>query len=67
MVLDQALFHTTERITVPEGIHLLLLPPKSPELQPAERLWPSINESLDELEDVIARRCRTLIERTDLI
>ncbi|WP_346294499.1 hypothetical protein [Sphaerothrix gracilis] len=24
---------------VPEGIHLEVLPPYSPELQPAERLW----------------------------
>jgi len=46
---------------VPDGIILLFLPPYSPELQPAERLWSLTNEplvnrafaSLDELEDLI--------------
>lgn len=75
LVIDQARFHTTERIAVPTGIDLLFLPPKSPELQPAERLWPWINEaianrvfkSLDELEQAIAQRCRALLERTEFI
>ena len=75
LVVDQATFHTTARITVPEGIHLLFLPPKSPELQPAERLWPITNEaianqsfeSLDQLEDRLAHRCRVLIDRPEVI
>lgn len=75
LVIDQATFHTTARITVPEGVHLLFLPPKSPELQPAERLWPIANEaianqsfeSLDCLEDQLARRCRVLIDRPDFV
>ena len=75
LVLDQAAFHTTAQITLPEGIHLLFLPPKSPELQPAERLWPVANEaianrsfeSLDELEDQLAHRCRVLASRPDFI
>jgi len=37
-LLDQASFHTSEQLRVPEGIHLEFMPPKSPELQPAERL-----------------------------
>ncbi len=49
----------TEKLQVPEGIHLFPLPPYSPELQPAERLWPLIDEplankafnSIDEVED----------------
>ena len=75
LVLDQATFHTTGQLTVPEGIHLVFLPPKSPELQPAERLWPSTNEaianrtfeSLDELETVVAHRCRVLLNRPEFI
>ena len=31
LALDQASFHTTENLEVPEGIHLLWMPPKSPE------------------------------------
>ena len=53
---------------MPEGIDLLFLPPYSPKLQPAERLWelvdePLVNRSfdtLDELEAILVKRCRTL-------
>lgn len=46
----------------------MFLPPPSPELQPAERLGPLIDElvanrtfaTLDELEAVLGERCRTL-------
>lgn len=44
LVVDQAPFHLSNKVRVPEGIHLLFLPSKSPELQPAERLWPLTNE-----------------------
>jgi hypothetical protein len=68
LVLDQAGWHTSSRLALPEGLHLLFLPSHSPELQPAERLWPLSNEplanrvfaSLDELEQVQADRCRWL-------
>jgi len=75
LVLDQAAFHTSERVKIPEGIHLAFLPPKSPELQPAERLWPLTNEpianrsfaNLDDLESATMRRCQVLLERQDFI
>jgi transposase len=75
LVLDQASFHTTRKLKVPEGLHLLFLPPKSPELQPAERLWPLTNEaianrsfeSLDELETLTAHRCRVLMHQRDFV
>lgn len=68
LVLDRAGWHTSSRLVLPEGLHLLFLPSHSPELQPAERLWPLSNEplvnrvfaSLDELEQVQADRCRWL-------
>jgi transposase len=73
--LDQAGWHTTEKLQVPEGIHLLHLPAYSPELQPAERLWPLTNEplvnqafeSMDEMEEVVYQRCRQLLQQQDLI
>jgi hypothetical protein len=57
------------------GIHLHLLPPYSPELQPAERLWPLTNEALanrhfrdlDELQTVQAQRCLALQARPEMI
>ncbi len=40
LVMDRAGWHTGGEVEVPEGIHLEFLPSGSPELQPAERLWP---------------------------
>jgi transposase len=75
LTIDQAAFHTSGQVRVPEGIHILEMHPKSPELQPAERLWPLANEaianrtfeSLEQLEEVVAYRCRELVKQTDLI
>jgi hypothetical protein len=46
VVLDGAGWHTSAHVNVPAGVHLHFLPPYSPELQPAERLWPLTNEAL---------------------
>lgn len=68
LVLDQAGWHTAGGLVLPDGIDLVLLPPASPELQPAERLWPMVNEpvanhtfaDLAALEDMLVTRCRTV-------
>lgn len=68
LVLDGAGWHTSQQVRIPVGIDLIRLPPASPELQPAERLWPLIDEpvvnrcfaTLDELEAVLIERCQTL-------
>ncbi|NEQ15515.1 MAG: IS630 family transposase [Moorea sp. SIO3E2] len=73
--LDQAGWHTTDKLMVPEGIHLLHLPPYSPELQPAERLWPLVNEplvnqafdSMAEVEELVYQRCQRLLQQQELI
>ena len=57
-----------EGLAVPAGVSLVFLPPYSPELQPAEHLWPLVDEpivhrhfaTLADLEAVIAERCRRL-------
>ncbi|NEO24141.1 MAG: hypothetical protein F6K53_33765 [Moorea sp. SIO4A1] len=59
----------SEKLEVPEGIHLFPLPPYSPELQPAERLWPVVNQalgnivfdSIEPLEDLVEQRWRYLL------
>lgn len=74
LVIDGAGFHRGN-LKIPEGIHLLQLPAYSPELQPAERLWPLVRESLankcietlDELEDLLVSRCRYLIDNLHVI
>lgn len=68
IVWDGAGGHTSGDLVVPAGIDLVPLPPYSPELQPAERLWPLLNEAvanrsfatLDDLETVLVDRCQTL-------
>ena len=75
LVLDQAGWHSTQRLRVPDYVHLLFLPPYSPELQPAEHLWPLTNAalanrhfaSIEELEDAQAARCVALQGQPHLV
>ncbi len=75
LALDRASFHTNEDVEVPEGIHLLWMPSKSPELQPAERLWPLADEpssnrvfsGREELEEVLCQRCRAVMARAEWV
>jgi len=68
LALDGAGWHLAQALPVPTGLHLVPLPPASPELQPAERLWPLVDEvvanrpfaDLDDLEAALVGRCRTL-------
>ena len=46
LVVDGATFHRSPKLKIPSGLDLIFLPPKSPELQPAERLWPLTNEPI---------------------
>jgi transposase len=39
MILDRAGWHRATALEVPKNVTLILLPPKSPELNPAENLW----------------------------
>jgi transposase len=39
MILDQAGWHVARALRVPANVTLVLLPPKSPELNPVENLW----------------------------
>jgi hypothetical protein len=45
LVLDQAGWHTTDKLRVPQNISLLPLPPKSPELNPAENIWQFLRQT----------------------
>jgi transposase len=68
LVLDRAGWHTSLKLQVPDHVHLLFLPPYSPELQPAEHLWPLTNAclinqhftSIEELEEVQFAYCDAL-------
>ena len=75
LVLDGAGWHRSGQVVIPAGLHFEFLPAYSPELQPAERLWPLTNEgianqhwtSLDALEAAQAERCVAVSEATTLV
>lgn len=39
IVIDNAGFHSTKNIEIPKNIHLIRIPPYSPELNPCEQIW----------------------------
>ena len=75
LVVDGAGWHWATDLQVPAGLHLVKLPPYSPELQPAERLWPLIREvaanrlfaTLGDLRTTVARRCDQLREQREYV
>lgn len=44
LVLDQAGWHGSDALLVPDNITLVPLPPYSPELNPVERVWLYLKE-----------------------
>jgi hypothetical protein len=75
LVLDNAGWHISGDLVVPKGIELAFLPAYTPELQPAERLWPLTDEavankhfaSLADLDAALSERCRTLAAMPEAI
>lgn len=39
LLLDNGAFHKSSKLVIPENIVLLFIPPYSPELNPAEKIW----------------------------
>ena len=46
MILDNGRFHTANRLVIPPNVHLVFLPPYSPELNPIERVWQHLKDAL---------------------
>jgi hypothetical protein len=75
LVLDGAGWHVAKDLAVPDHLHLARLPPYSPELQPAERLWPLADEAvanrcfddLTALGDALAPHCLALAKQPEAI
>ncbi len=44
MVLDGATWHRSAKLNIPSNLVLMVLPPYTPELNPAEHLWPFLRE-----------------------
>jgi len=64
LLQDNAQWHRSQKLEVPDGIILDFLPAYSAELQPAERLWSLVDEPLvNEHFETIEERAEILITR----
>ena len=69
MVMDQAGWHIAHELEVPKNMRLVLLPPYSPEINPAEHIWDALREncigntvfaSLDAADKALSKGLRSL-------
>jgi transposase len=75
VLVDNAGWHLAKRLVVPANVVLHFLPPCTPELQPAEPLWPLIRESvanrsirrIDRLRAIIRTRLTYLARHPGLV
>ena len=65
--MDNAVWHKSKKLEIPENIELMFIPPYTPELNPIEQIWKEIrekdfaNEVFPTLEYVINNRlCETI-------
>ena len=75
VLVDNAGWHVAKRLAIPANVVLHRLPACTPELQPAEPLWPLVREAvanegfegLEEMEPVLVERCRWLIDHPEVV
>ncbi|WP_123803390.1 IS630 family transposase [Flavivirga aquatica] len=65
LVIDNAGFHACKNIEIPENIYLLNIPPYSPELNPAEKVWQWMKDRIamkffESIEDLQNRITETI-------
>jgi transposase len=46
LLLDNRGAHTAQRLTLPENVRLVFLPPYCPELNPIERVWRDLKDAM---------------------
>src|ERR1700730_15599522 len=72
LLLDQAGWHLSRRLIVPENITLVPLPPKCPELNPVENIWQFLrdnwisNRIFASYEDLLDHCCFAWNKLTDM-
>ena len=72
IVLDNGAFHKAAHLEVPANIELLFIPPYSPELNPAEKMWRHLKDqiaakifpTLDDLSDKVAQLVKSIEKET---
>ena len=71
VILDQAGWHMSKALAVPDNITLLPLPPRSPELNPVENVWQYLRENwlsnrvFRSYDDILALCCNAWNRLTD--
>lgn len=66
LVCDGAAWHKSGVLSIPENIHLIFIPPYTPEMNPIEQIWKEIrkrgfkNEIFQTLQKVVDRLCDTI-------
>jgi transposase len=63
VVLDNGSFHKSKKLIIPNNIVLIFLPPYSPELNPAEKIWWQIKQefvckSFESINDLSLYLCK---------
>ena len=72
LLLDNGAFHKAARLIIPDNIHLLFIPPYSPELNPAEKIWwtmkrdfsGKLHHTLDQVSEFIQDQVTLLTNNT---
>ncbi len=76
LLLDRAGWHTTDKLVVPKNMTLILLPSRSPELNPVENVWQYLrqnwlsNRVFDTYDAIIDAACQAwnnLIDQPETI
>ena len=71
LIMDNAVWHKSKTLNIPENIELMFIPPYIPELNPIEQIWKEIREKVfffflfPTLEHVIDRLCETINNLTN--
>jgi hypothetical protein len=69
LIMDQAGWHKSKDLAVPNNIEIWLLPPYSPELNPVERLWKHIKQNVlhNRLYDTLKQLEKAVLDYFDTI
>lgn len=71
LIMDNAVWHKSKTLNIPENIELMFIPLYIPELNPIEQIWKEIqekgfaNEVFPTLEHVIDRLCEIINNLTN--
>jgi len=64
VIMDRAGWHTTEKLHVPNNLTIILLPSRSPELNPVENIWQYIrgnwlsNSVFEDYDAIVEAGCQ---------